>query len=163
MRLPRGKILGLLCATLVSLALSASAKRAEADARFDLGGESLDVDAEELDLDWKAGTALLSGGVSLVRGELNVRCPKLLIRFDDGPEVRLAEGSGGVRAELRDMVAEAPSARLDFRNNRLDLHGGVKLSRGEARLQAASASVDLESARISLKGVRGSIPVREIK
>lgn len=162
MRPRKATILGCLVATL-SLALLVGGRAAQADARFDLGGEGLEVSAEELDLDLKAGTALLSGGVSLVRGGLKVRCPKLLIRYDEGPRVRVAEGSGGIKAEFRDIVAEAPSVKLDFRENRLELRGGVRLSRGEARIQAASASVDLESSRISLKGVRGSLPVRDAK
>lgn len=141
------------------LTMAGASSRAHANPFLDLEGEAIDLRAEELELDVNAGKAWLKGKVALVRGDLKVSCPELELRYDDGPRLRFAKGSGGVRAELRGIRAEAPSIELDLLRNRLELHGGVRLTRGAGYLQAESATIDIATTRVSLKAVQGSIPV----
>src|SRR6185503_5523356 len=65
-----------------------------------IGGESLDVQANKLDVDIEKGTAVLEGDVTVAMGELRVQCPKVELRYDQAPQVRWARGSGGVTASL---------------------------------------------------------------
>ncbi len=48
---------------------------------------------------------------------------------------------------------------LDLGKLVLDLHGGVRLTRGHGFLQADRATIDIATAHVTLAQVRGSIPV----
>jgi lipopolysaccharide export system protein LptA len=125
-----------------------------------LGGDAnVSVQADQLDIDILAGQATLTGKVTLSKGDLTVSCPKIELRFDQTPHLTSAKATGGVTADLRGVHAEAPIAELDLGKQVLDLHGGVKLSRGQGWLTADTARIEIASARVSLTQVKGSIPV----
>ena len=125
-----------------------------------LGGETtVALEAERLDIDILAGEATLTGKVTLSKGDLAVSCPRIDLRFDHTPHVTWARGSGGVTADVRGVHAEAPSVELDLSRQVLDLHGGVKLTRGQGWMTADSARIDIPTAKVSLTQVKGSIPV----
>jgi lipopolysaccharide export system protein LptA len=106
-----------------------------------------------------AGTAVLTGHVSLVKGTLKVECPRIDVKYDEVPRVTWAKGSGGVTADIRGVHAEAPEVELDLARHALELRGGVRLSRGQGWLNADKATIEIDSAKVTLKDVKGSIPV----
>ena len=125
-----------------------------------LGGDTnVSVQAEQLDIDILAGQATLTGKVTLSKGDLVVSCPKIDLRFDHTPHLTSAKATGGVTADVHGVHAEAPSADLDLSKQVLDLHGGVRLSRGQGWLTADTARIEILTARVSLTQVKGSIPV----
>jgi lipopolysaccharide export system protein LptA len=125
-----------------------------------LGGDAnVAVQADQLDIDILAGQATLTGKVTLSKGDLVVSCPKIDLRFDHTPHLTSAKATGGVTADVHGVHAEAPSAELDLTKQVLDLHGGVRLSRGQGWLTADTARIDILTARVSLTQVKGSIPV----
>jgi lipopolysaccharide export system protein LptA len=125
-----------------------------------LGGDAnVSLQADRLDIDILAGEATLTGKVTLSKGDLEVSCPRIDLRFDHTPHVTWARGSGGVTADVRGVHAEAPSVEVDLTKQVLDLRGGVKLTRGQGWLTADSARIDLPTAKVSLTQVKGSIPV----
>ena len=126
---------------------------------FAVGGESVNVQAEKLDLDIMAGEAVLTGKVVLQKGDLTVLCPRVELRFDHSPHVTWVRGSGGVSADVRGVHAEAPTVELDMSKQILDLRGGVKLTRGQGWLTADTARIDVGTGKVSLSQVKGSIPV----
>jgi lipopolysaccharide export system protein LptA len=143
-----------------SLALASALLTRAATADPILGaGDTVGVEADNLDVDVTAGNALLTGNVTLSKGDLKVSCPRLEVRFDTTPHVKWAKGSGGVVADVRGVHAEAPEVELDLGKLVLDLHGGVRLTRGHGWLQADRATIDIASAHVTLTQVRGSIPV----
>jgi len=124
------------------------------------GGEgAVSLEADSLDIDILAGEATLTGKVTLLKGDLAVSCPRIDLRFDHTPHVTWVRGSGGVTADLRGVHAEAPSVDVDMARQVLDLHGGVKLTRGQGWLTADSARIVIPTAKVSLTQVKGSIPV----
>jgi lipopolysaccharide export system protein LptA len=141
------------------LASPAAVDVAHADPLAALGGETLDVRADQLDVDVHAGTAVLTGNVTLVKGGLKVACPKLEVRYDDAPRVTWAKGSGGVKADIKGVHAEAPEVELDLAKHQLDLRGGVRLARGQGWLEAEKATIEIGTGKVTLKDVKGSIPV----
>lgn len=143
-------------ATLAWLVASPSATAEPLDA---IGGDALNVQADQLDVDVSAGTAVLTGNVTLSKGDLRVSCPRVDLRFDNTPRVSWARGSGGVQADVRGVHAEAPEVELDLAKHVLDLRGGVRLTRGQGWLQADRASIEIATARVSLAQVKGSIPI----
>jgi lipopolysaccharide export system protein LptA len=119
----------------------------------------IELTADQLEVDVTAGSAVLTGHVSLVRGSLRVECPRVDVRYDEAPRVTWAKGSGGVTAEIRGVHAEAPEVELDLARHVLELRGGVRLTRGQGWLNAERATIEIASAKVTLKDVKGSLPV----
>jgi lipopolysaccharide export system protein LptA len=136
-----------------------SSKISSADPIFAVGGEQLNVQADKLDVDVSAGEAVLTGNVTLSKGDLKVACPRIDLRFDNTPHVKWARGSGGVAADVRGVHAEAPEVELDLTKQIVDLRGGVRLTRGQGWLQADRATIDVASGKVTLSQVKGAIPV----
>lgn len=146
----------------LSLAIAAVLSVGEpsrADPLLAVGGDTMNVQADKLEVDVSAGEALLTGNVSLAKGDLKVACPRIDLRFDQTPHIKWARGSGGVSADVRGVHAEAPEVELDLQKQVLDLRGGVRLTRGQGWLQAERATIDIATAKVSLSQVKGSIPV----
>jgi lipopolysaccharide transport protein LptA len=146
-------------ASLGALCTSFAPNEAIADPILDVGRGDVSVQADQLDLDVAAGTAVLTGQVVLSKGDLAVHCPKFELKFDSSPHLTWAKGSGGVVADVRGVHGEAPEVELDLRKQILELRGGVKLSRGQGWIQAEKASIELTTARVTATQVKGSIPV----
>jgi lipopolysaccharide export system protein LptA len=124
-----------------------------------VGGDTVALEADRLDIDVLPGEATLTGKVTLSKGDLVVSCPRIDLRFDQSPHLTWARGSGGVTADVRGVHAEAPSVELDLIRQVLDLRGGVKLTRGQGWLTADTARIDIPTAKVSLTQVKGAIPV----
>jgi lipopolysaccharide export system protein LptA len=127
------------------------------------GGDALSLQADQLDIDVSAGDAILTGNVTLAKGDLKVSCPRIELKFDPSPHVKWARGSGGVSADVRGVHAEAPDVELDLAKQVLDLRGGVRLSRGQGWLQADRATIDVSSGKVTMSQVKGSVPVPPAK
>jgi lipopolysaccharide export system protein LptA len=124
-----------------------------------LGGDAVNLQADELDIDVTAGEAVLTGHVLVSKGDLSVSCPRIDLRFDHSPHVTWLKGSGGVSADVRGVHAEAPVVELDMGRQVLDLRGGVKLTRGQGWLTADTARIDVSTGKVSMTQVKGVIPV----
>lgn len=149
-----------LSGTLVLVALSAMQSHpAHADPILEVGGDAMELEADVLEVDVSAHEAILTGHVSLKKGDLVVHCPRIDMRFDTTPHITWAKGSGGVAADVKGVHAEAPEVELNLDKQLLDLRGGVRLTRGKGWLHADSARIDIATARVTLKQVKGSIPV----
>src|SRR5258708_35844595 len=112
-----------------ALAAVTFAPRGEAgpDMLGGVGGESVSVQADQLDVDVLKGEAVLTGKVTLSKGDMTVSCPRVDLRFDNTPHVSWVRGSGGVSANVRGVHAEAPTVELDLTKGVLDRRGGGKL------------------------------------
>ena len=121
--------------------------------------EALDMSADRLEVDVEAKTAVLSGNVKLARGAMTVSCPRVEVRYDDGPQVTWAKASGGVVAEVRGVRAEAPEAELDIARQTMELRGGVRIAKSGAWLRAERAMVHMATGKVTMTDVKGSIPV----
>jgi lipopolysaccharide export system protein LptA len=147
-------------AVLLSLLLTAVPSPSEADAILGVGGgDALSLQADQLDIDVSAGDAVLTGNVTLAKGDLKVACPRIELKFDTTPHVKWAKGSGGVSADVRGVHAEAPEVELDLAKQVLELRGGVRLTRGQGWLQADKATINIDSAKVTMSQVKGSVPV----
>ena len=147
-------------AFLFAALLTAVPSPSEADAILGVGGgDALGLQADQLDIDVSAGDAVLTGNVSLSKGDLRVACPRIELKFDTTPHVKWARGSGGVIADVRGVHAEAPEVELDLAKQVLDLRGGVRLTRGQGWLQADKATINIDTAKVTMSQVKGSVPV----
>ena len=143
----------------IVLATTTFAPRVTADPLLDVAKGDVSVQADSLEVDVAAGTAVLTGKVVLSKGDMTVRCPRFDLKFDATPHVRWAKGSGGVVADVRGVHGEAPEVELDMVKQTLEMRGGVKLSRGQGWIQAEKATIELATARVTATQIKGSIPV----
>ncbi len=125
-----------------------------------MGGQTLEVVAEKLEVDVDRGTALLTGRVQAKLGEVQVECPKVEVRYDSAPNVKFARGTGGIKAVFRDITAKAQNVEVDVAKRQMTLSGGVELARGRGWVRAERATIDLSSHKVSFDTVSGSIPVQ---
>jgi lipopolysaccharide export system protein LptA len=147
-------------AVVFALLLTAVPSPSEADAILGVGGgDALSLQADQLDIDVSAGDAVLTGNVTLAKGDLKVACPRIELKFDTTPHVKWARGSGGVSADVRGVHAEAPEVELDLAKQVLELRGGVRLTRGQGWLQADKATINIDTAKVTMSQVKGSVPV----
>jgi lipopolysaccharide export system protein LptA len=130
-----------------------------ADPLAALGGDKMNVQADKLEVDIHAGSAILTGNVSLVRGDLKVVCPRIDLRFDNSPKITWLKGVGGVTADVRGVHGEAPEVEVDLSRQTLELRGGVRLARGNGWIQAERATIELTTAKVTMNQVKGSVPV----
>lgn len=126
---------------------------------------NVDISAENLEVDTKDQSAVLSGKVVFSKGtDLVVRCPKIEVKYESsGPRVSWAKGSGGVTADVKGVRAEAPELELDLVKQKLWLRGGVRLYRGQGWVAADGAEIDLATARVTMSNVKASLPVGNLK
>ncbi|MCL2722949.1 MAG: hypothetical protein FWD69_00790 [Polyangiaceae bacterium] len=146
-------------AVLVLSSASFAPHEAAADPLLDVGKGDVNVQAEKLEVDVAAGSAVLTGQVVLQKGDLSVHCPRVELKFDASPHLHWAKGSGGVVADVRGVHGEAPEVELDLKKQVLELRGGVRLSRGQGWIQADKATIELATARVTATQVKGTIPV----
>ena len=145
----------------VSLGLLGVDRTPEAKANLaTIGGQTLDVKADTLDVDINKGRATLQGDVHATLGELTVVCPKVEMAYDEAPQVRWARGTGGVEARVQGIVARAAVVEVDVPKRKVELSGGVRLTRGKGWVEAERATIDIATYRVSLHEVKGSIPVK---
>jgi lipopolysaccharide export system protein LptA len=139
--------------------LLAARSTAHADPILEVGPGNVSVQAEKLEVDVGGGTAILTGAVSLAKGDLSVKCPRIDLKYDNTPHVTWAKGSGGVAADIRGVHAEAPEVEVDLARQSLQLRGGVRLTRGQGWVEANRATIDLATAKVTAYEVKGSVPV----
>jgi lipopolysaccharide export system protein LptA len=132
---------------------------AQRNPRLPIGGDTLDVAAERMDLDMGGRALVLAGNVSARLGELEIACARIDVQYDEMANVRSARGSGGVRAKFRGVQASASTLGLDMKKRTLSLAGRVRVLHGSGSISAESASLDLTTHKLSLTEVRGSIPI----
>jgi lipopolysaccharide export system protein LptA len=125
------------------------ASLADPPSLLQVGDGALAVQADRLEIDVASGEAILTGSVTLTRGDLKVSCPRIDLKFDSTPHVIWARGSGGVAADVRGVHAEGPEAELDLPKQVLDLRGGVRLARGQGWLQADQARIDIATGKVT--------------
>jgi len=134
--------------------------RAQPVAVYD--GETVAVRADQLDVDLQKGVVVLTGNVAIERGDLLVTCARVEAKYDQVPNVTWALATGNVRAQVRGVVAQAQQAELLMGQRRLELRGGVRVSRAGAWMTAREAAIDLETRRVRLEQVQGAMSIPSV-
>lgn len=116
------------------------------------GGQSdapVEVTSDQLQVDQVAGTALFSGDVLVIQGELRLAAPEILIayiRLPDGSvgsEVDTITASGGVVMVTPDEAAEAEQAVYSPIREEVVMTGNVLLTQGPNTLSGSRLVIDL--------------------
>lgn len=118
--------------------------------------EPVDIRADRLELDQKAGRARFEGAVQVVQGALTLRCATLAARYADGRIVSLT-AEGTVQLTGDGWTAEARRAEWDRAAGRLVLTGDPRIRRGGDSLRGEKVLVWPDEQRVVIEQARGRI------
>ena len=145
-------ILALLLALALTLPLAAQTS-------IDLGGLTADpgapveVTADALEVDQAAGTAVFTGNVAIVQGDLRLAAPQVQVTYSDTTgDITRMQASGGVTFVTATEAAEAQTADYDLSTGLLTLNGEVLLTQGASALSANQMVVNLETGTAQMTG-----------
>lgn len=143
---------GVLAAFAVSaLAGTAAAQGTQVDfgALRHESGQPIEVTSEELSVDQTGGTALFSGDVLAVQGEMRLGAETVRVIYGQGARggsrIERLEAEGSVVLVLNDEAAEAERAVYDVAEGVLRMTGKVVLTQGPGTIAGERLEVDLDS------------------
>jgi lipopolysaccharide export system protein LptA len=142
------------------LAMSlACAGSASAQTNIDLGGIIVDgsapieVTAENLSIDQDSGSALFSGDVLILQGDLRIAAAEVevIYRAETNQIARLV-AKGNVTFATATEAAEAENADYDIASGLLTLTGDVLLTQGASAISAQNMVVNVRDGTATMQG-----------
>lgn len=116
----------------------------------------VDIRADRLELDQKAGRARFEGAVEVKQGRLTLRCATLAATYAEG-EIAALTAEGEVVLTGDDWTARAARAEWDRAAGRLVLTGEPRIERGGDTLRGARVLVWPEAQRVVIEQARGRL------
>ena len=105
--------------------------------------QPVEVTAESLDIDQEAGTAVFTGDVVIVQGEMRLSAPRVLaVYLADGSGIRRLEATGGVTLVSGEDAAEGQRADYDVEGGLIEMAGDVLLVQGPNAISGDQLFVD---------------------
>ena len=138
---------------MVALALAVSPRPAPAAPQK----TPLDIEADRLDFDRKAGVARFEGSVRAKQGDFSLRCEHLVATYATGGELRTLTMDGGVALTAEGVSARSETAQFDARTGELVLLGQPELFRGQDHLTGERIRLWPETGRVLVEKARGSV------
>lgn len=120
----------------------------------------VEVTADQLEVDQTAGTALFTGDVVVIQGELRLAAPRILVEYivlDDGSlgdEVDKITATGGVLMVTPEEAAESEMAVYRPARDEVTMTGDVLLTQGVNTLNGPRLVFDLETGEGLMDGGR---------
>ncbi len=128
-------------------------------ARIYAGGVPLFVTSAASDWDLAGNIATFEGDVKVVRGEAEVRCSTLRVRWETRGSARVVTeivASGGVDVRVGTRRAEAREARLEGASGAITLTGNARLREGANALEGATVTFFPDEDRARCVGASGA-------
>jgi lipopolysaccharide transport protein LptA len=123
----------------------------------------LDIRAERLDFDRKAGLARFEGDVVARQGDFELRCARLVATYAGGGEVETVTIDGGLTLTAEGFTARAEQATLDRRTGEMRLTGHPELVRGADRLEGERILFWPETGRVVVEKARGRVQLPKLR
>ena len=103
----------------------------------------VEVTADNLDVNQDDGTALFTGSVLIVQGEMRLAAPRVLVVYkEDQSGIEELQASGGVTLVSGEDAAEAREADYNIDSGLIELEGSVLLVQGVNALSGDRMFVD---------------------
>lgn len=118
--------------------------------------ESVEVTADQLEVNQSTGRAIFSGNVLVGFGEMRLSAARMEVLYDteageQGP-VSLLLAEGGVTFTNGLEAAESRTAELDLRGGTLKMNGDIILTQGANILSGQALFVDLNAGTARMEG-----------
>jgi len=120
-------------------------------------GPPMEIAADRLEVDRKAGRATFSGAVVATRGELKLTCDHLVADYDPEGALRSVVADGHVA--LASGRLHATATRADYREAEAAvlLEGDLKVTDGKSTLTGERARILLDEERFVVEKARGRL------
>ena len=135
--------------------VSAEVRPAPQDDADDADGAApLTIEAPRSSWEVSERRAIFEGGVGARRGELEMRCERLVVRYGEDGAFESAAAEGGVEATRGQWTAAGASARLELATGELTLEGSPWLDDGVNRLSGSQIVFFLDAERVECADCR---------
>jgi lipopolysaccharide export system protein LptA len=113
----------------------------------------VEVTADQLQVNQSDGTALYTGNVLIVQGEMRLSAPRVLVVYSEtAGRIDRMEASGGVTMVSGSEAAEAERADYSIEDGQVVMSGNVLLTQGENALTSERMTVDLSDGTAQMSG-----------
>lgn len=113
----------------------------------------VEVTADSLSVNQRDGTALYTGNVVIVQGEMRLAAPRVLVVYSaQAGRIDRLEATGGVTMVSGEEAAEAERADYDIEGGTVTLAGNVLMTQGENALTAERMVVNLDDGTAQMSG-----------
>lgn len=117
----------------------------------------VEVTADSLSVSQQDGTAIFTGNVVIIQGEMRLAAPRVLVVYaeaTEGQQARIArlEATGGVTLVSGPDAAEADSADYNVDDGFVVMRGNVLLTQGASALTSDLMRVNLEDGTAQMDG-----------
>jgi len=114
----------------------------------------LQIEAPQSDWDLRSRTVHFTGGVTATRGEVQLRCDALEVRYAGPDRVDTATAEGHVLVTRGERRATSERAVLTAADGRIVLEGSPQLSDGPNTLTGRSIALFLDDERVQCEACR---------
>ncbi|MDW4497999.1 LptA/OstA family protein [Sulfitobacter sp. D35] len=116
-------------------------------------GLPVEVTADNLAVDNATGTAVFSGNVVIVQGEMRLAAQEVLVVYRGTAEgIARLEAKGGVTLVSGPDAAESQTADYDIDAGTIVMNGDVLLTQGQSALSADKMTVQLDDGTAQMAG-----------
>jgi lipopolysaccharide export system protein LptA len=117
----------------------------------------VEVTADTLTVSQQDGTAVFTGNVVIIQGEMRLAAPRVLVVYAEAAEGRPGriarlEATGGVTLVSGPDAAEAERADYDVDDGQVVMQGDVLLTQGANALTSDLMTVDLQGGTAQMEG-----------
>ena len=117
----------------------------------------VEVTADSLSVSQTDGTAVFTGNVVIIQGEMRLAAPRVLVVYAQATDVREAriarlEATGGVTLISGPDAAEAERADYNVDDGEVVMQGNVLLTQGASALTSDLMTVDLAGGTAQMDG-----------
>ncbi len=142
-----------LCLALLPVTMAAQgAQIAFGDVEQD-PSQPVEVTAETLSVDQDDGTAIFTGDVLIVQGEMRLSAPRVEVFYDQaGSRIQRLKASGGVTLVSGEDSAEAATADYAVESGTIFMQGDVLLVQGQSAITADRMTVDTRDGTARMEG-----------
>ncbi|XDA98128.1 LptA/OstA family protein [Sulfitobacter sp. LCG007] len=113
----------------------------------------VEVTADDLAVDNTTGSAVFSGNVVIVQGEMRLGAQEVLVVYTENRDaIARLEAKGGVTLVSGPDAAESRTANYDIDSGTIVMVGDVLLTQGKSALSAERMTVHLEDGTAQMSG-----------
>jgi lipopolysaccharide export system protein LptA len=123
--------------------------------------DTVDIEADRLDVNTKNGTAIFRGRVKATRPDTTVKGNTLTLAYDQkSRKVTLLTAEGDVDILWNDKRATCAKAVYNLTNEVMVLTGNVVITRGQERITGQKVTLDRKNDTQVVEGAGGRVKVR---
>lgn len=113
----------------------------------------VEVTADNLAVNQKEGTAVYSGNVLIVQGDMRLAAQRVVVIYSEAAKkIQRMEATGGVTMVSGEEAAEAQRADYSLDKGVVVMSGDVLLTQGASALTSEKMTVNLETGTAQLSG-----------